>query len=576
MSSVIDIFGLGHSCPDPQNYVIYQHHGQLIVKKRDHPHPGKNTEIYIKGLPKSCTIQDLFYFVESCGTVYQVRLLTEYSGYNRGYAYVSYVDPAEAKRAICLLNGQRFLTNVVTVKISTDNDKLTISNLPGLYALDEIEAEVKKQFSFKHIVTQPMNLLQNVIIQFDSHRHASDVRKMHFPHINLFGTNFFIDWAIPVGHDEVKHLLLIFPDRVNVDNVIGLLKCFAQATKVKKLAIGGNEALVEFLGRQDAEELFIHLQDKEKKLHVGVMWPTETMIKELKPQQTLIFDSPLTGNNLNQSPSINNAVTVFNSPTMVNSPPENNQIMYDLMCCFPFQVSHNGIYNFVQRRMDMNRVIHVLVYELFVTICLYTEEEALYILKELAERAPISYWVIKHRTHSPNRPAQIGQNKEVLGHNFLPPLSPTLSSGSSEYSTPASLSPSLPVQNSVQVLNTHQQGTNVQPAHDETSYTQDITETPQFIYDQMLKAVFHGHEPSTSNSDGLSHKQLFERYLDRQDNRKNPNGTGTQESHQAYPEYDMWNGKGFELSKVAYEIKKTRTTTTKHGGYGLRGLLDIL
>lgn len=72
MSSVIDIFGLGHSCPDPQNYVIYQHHGQLIVKKRDHPHPGKNTEIYIKGLPKSCTIQDLFYFVESCGTVYQV------------------------------------------------------------------------------------------------------------------------------------------------------------------------------------------------------------------------------------------------------------------------------------------------------------------------------------------------------------------------------------------------------------------------------------------------------------------------------------------------------------------------
>lgn len=45
-----------------------------------------------------------------------------------------------------------------------------------------------------------------------------------------------------------------------MDNVIGLLKCFAQATKVKKLAIGGNEALVEFLGRQDAEELFIHLQ----------------------------------------------------------------------------------------------------------------------------------------------------------------------------------------------------------------------------------------------------------------------------------------------------------------------------
>lgn len=88
---------------------------------------------------------------------------------------------------------------------------------------------------------------------------------------------------------------------------------------------------------------------------------------------------------------------------MVNSSPENNQMMvvsfltkyyryfynhllylkYDLMCCFPFQVSHNGIYNFVQRRMDMNRVIHVLVYELFVTICLYTEEEALYILKEL-------------------------------------------------------------------------------------------------------------------------------------------------------------------------------------------------
>ena len=65
------------------------------------------------------------------GKIYELRLMMDFSGCNRGYFFVCYTTPTEAKRAVKELNNYEIRPGKqLGVIASVDNRKLWISGIP--------------------------------------------------------------------------------------------------------------------------------------------------------------------------------------------------------------------------------------------------------------------------------------------------------------------------------------------------------------------------------------------------------------------------------------------------------------
>lgn len=87
------------------------------------------------------------------GTIYELRLMMDFSGSNRGYFFVRYTKREEARTAVRLLNNYEIKPNkFLGVIQSVDNRKLWISGIPKNRTAEEIK------------VGLPDFLLQNMYI----------------------------------------------------------------------------------------------------------------------------------------------------------------------------------------------------------------------------------------------------------------------------------------------------------------------------------------------------------------------------------------------------------------------------
>ena len=67
------------------------------------PPPTKGTEIFVGKIPREMFEWELVPIFEMCGFIYELRLMMDFSGSNRGYLFVRYSKREEASRA---LNGR--------------------------------------------------------------------------------------------------------------------------------------------------------------------------------------------------------------------------------------------------------------------------------------------------------------------------------------------------------------------------------------------------------------------------------------------------------------------------------------
>ena len=69
----------------------------------------------------------------SAGRLYQIRMMVEFSGANRGYCYVRYSSPAEAEEARVKLNSHQLRPGVwLACNKSVDNKKISVKTVPPL------------------------------------------------------------------------------------------------------------------------------------------------------------------------------------------------------------------------------------------------------------------------------------------------------------------------------------------------------------------------------------------------------------------------------------------------------------
>lgn len=80
---------------------------------------------------------------ERAGRIYEFRLMMEFSGENRGYAFVMYTTQEAACRAITLFDNYEICPGkFIGVCVSQDNCRLFISSIPKDKKKEEIQEEM--------------------------------------------------------------------------------------------------------------------------------------------------------------------------------------------------------------------------------------------------------------------------------------------------------------------------------------------------------------------------------------------------------------------------------------------------
>lgn len=66
--------------------------------------PERGSEIFVCRLPRDAWEDELFPLFSQIGLVYQIRLMMDFSGFNRGFCFVEYADRESARQAVLSLH----------------------------------------------------------------------------------------------------------------------------------------------------------------------------------------------------------------------------------------------------------------------------------------------------------------------------------------------------------------------------------------------------------------------------------------------------------------------------------------
>ncbi|KAK1130087.1 hypothetical protein K0M31_019771 [Melipona bicolor] len=95
------------------------------------PPPGPKCEIFVGSIPRNYYEPDIVHIFSSVGTIYELRLMMEFSGTNRGYCFIMYTTEEEAARAVKELHHYEIYPGKrLGVVPSANNCRLCINRLP--------------------------------------------------------------------------------------------------------------------------------------------------------------------------------------------------------------------------------------------------------------------------------------------------------------------------------------------------------------------------------------------------------------------------------------------------------------
>ncbi|KAJ8405447.1 hypothetical protein AAFF_G00319200 [Aldrovandia affinis] len=95
------------------------------------PAPGPGCEVFISQIPRDVYEDKLIPLFQRAGSLYEFRLMMNFSGQNRGFAYAKYGDPQSAAAAIRFLHRHELQQGAqLAVRRSTEKRQLSLGDLP--------------------------------------------------------------------------------------------------------------------------------------------------------------------------------------------------------------------------------------------------------------------------------------------------------------------------------------------------------------------------------------------------------------------------------------------------------------
>ncbi|XP_018616835.2 APOBEC1 complementation factor isoform X1 [Scleropages formosus] len=230
------------------------------------PPPERGSEIFVGKLPRDLFEDELVPLCEKFGKIYEVRMMMDFNGNNRGYAFVTFATKQEAKNAMKHLNNYEIRNGrLLGVCASVDNCRLFVGGIPKTKKREEILAEMKKVTDgVVDVIVYPSaaDKTKNrgfAFVEYESHRAAAMARRKLLPgRIQLWGHTIAVDWAEPeVEVDEdtmatvkilyVRNLMLATTEET-IEKEFNSIKPGA-VERVKKIR---DYAFVHFIQREDA------------------------------------------------------------------------------------------------------------------------------------------------------------------------------------------------------------------------------------------------------------------------------------------------------------------------------------
>lgn len=249
-------------------YSIIQENGQ---RKYGGPPPGWNkrpplrgSEVFVGKIPRDVFEDELVPVFETAGKLYEMRLMMDFDGKNRGYAFVMYTCNSDAKEAVRKLNNYEIRKGrLLGVCFSVDNCRLFVGGIPKTKKKDEIYAEMMKVTEgVTDVIVYPSASDKSknrgfAFVEYDSHRAAAMARRKLIPgRIQLWGHPIAVDWAEPeqeVDQDIMNQVKVLYVRNLMLDTTEDTLqKTFGQyhpgtVERVKKIR---DYAFVHFTNRE--------------------------------------------------------------------------------------------------------------------------------------------------------------------------------------------------------------------------------------------------------------------------------------------------------------------------------------
>ncbi|KAK2585069.1 hypothetical protein KPH14_008585 [Odynerus spinipes] len=203
------------------------------------PAPGPGCEIFVGKIPRMLYEHDIYPVFSSVGSIYEIRLMMDFSGMNRGYCFIMYTKPEDASRAVKELDhyeirpGRR-----IGVVVSINYCRLYINQLP---ADIKAEAVVKRIFDITDDVDKVAVYRNNsgssyALISYKTHRGAAMGRRRLVPEAaTLFpGNKINVEWAHP---NFCPSNVLEECGTCDQDGNVMLTKTFVRSTEPRRSSI---------------------------------------------------------------------------------------------------------------------------------------------------------------------------------------------------------------------------------------------------------------------------------------------------------------------------------------------------
>ncbi|XP_063314615.1 probable RNA-binding protein 46 [Pelobates fuscus] len=230
------------------------------------PPPPRGCEVFVGKIPRDMCEEDLIPVFEQAGKIYEFRLMMEFSGENRGYAFVMYTNKDEALLAIRMLNNYEIRPGkFIGVCVSLDNCRLFIGAIPKEKKKEDIFDEMRKVTGgVVDVIVYPSatDKTKNrgfAFVEYESHRAAAMARRKLIPGtFQLWGHTIQVDWADPekeVDEETMQRVKVLYVRNLMISTSEETIKAEFNKFKpgaverVKKLR---DYAFVHFFSRDDA------------------------------------------------------------------------------------------------------------------------------------------------------------------------------------------------------------------------------------------------------------------------------------------------------------------------------------
>ncbi|XP_054169287.1 APOBEC1 complementation factor-like [Oppia nitens] len=190
------------------DYKLEQIEGQRLYRLKDLtslPEPERGSELFIGNLPRNAYEDELVPTFDKFGTIYCMRLMMDYSGTTRGFAFVKYTNSKIAKSVAKQLDNGYLLrpNHLIAVTLSWDKTRLFIGGIPKNKKQKDVLKEMRRiTDNVKDVILYMSSYSDRnrgfCFVEYETHYDAAMARRRLGSGFRLWNRwDVRVDWADP-------------------------------------------------------------------------------------------------------------------------------------------------------------------------------------------------------------------------------------------------------------------------------------------------------------------------------------------------------------------------------------------